>query len=174
MLSHAWGASLKIIQMSQPVHTVLCKRGRPSQYLPLTCPIAPMQMSSAWSQWVSGFLLKLLQGNLHTSLPIIWFQMTRCSFWYYPGGKRHMCTKCGASCIAILHDIRYIIRIWMDSKYHGLQGIKCQNNACVHRCRILLAIATRQPCSILHLTSASVGLIVNMFQCCMLLLNQNS
>lgn len=40
------------------------QRGRPSQYLSLTCPIAPMQMCSAESQWEPGFLLTELQGGI--------------------------------------------------------------------------------------------------------------
>lgn len=39
------------------------QRGQPSQYLPLTCPIVPMQMSSARSQWDSAILL---WADLHT------------------------------------------------------------------------------------------------------------
>lgn len=46
------------------------QKGQPSKYLPLTCPIVPMQMSSARSQWESGFLL---QGNLHTQALFLQF-----------------------------------------------------------------------------------------------------
>lgn len=88
-ISWTKGLSLKTMQMNQPVYTQLYNRGWPSHNLPFTCPIVPMQMSSArvngsqascWIQWKSICIPIVPSFNL--------FQITKFFFKFLPSRKR--------------------------------------------------------------------------------------
>lgn len=66
------GAIIKLIQMNQPVHTMLCKGGSIIMpFLNLSNRAHANVLSK--SEWVSSFLLNLLQGNLHILAPFFQF-----------------------------------------------------------------------------------------------------